>query len=109
MSWKALIASAIVYILGLGAPVVAQAATWSVVASPNPTQNDSLSAVARVPNTTQFWAVGSATNAAGVSQPTIVRTTGSAWSVTGSPTLPSGGGLKDVAALNTTNAWAVGD
>ena len=61
-----------------------------------------------MPNTTQFWAVGSATSAAGISQPTIVRTAGSGWSVTASPTLASGGGLNDVAALNATNAWAVG-
>jgi hypothetical protein len=109
MSLKTLIASAIVYTVGLATPTVAQAATWSVVASPNPTQNDSLTAVAWVPNTTQFWAVGSAMNAAGVSQPTIVRTTGSGWSVVVSPSLPGGGGgLNDVAALNTTNAWAVG-
>jgi len=108
MSRKVLLALVGACVLGLGLPVAAQAATWSVVASTNPTQNDALSAVARVPNTTQFWAVGSATNTAGVSQPTIVRTTGSGWSVTASPTIPGGGVLLDVAALNTTNAWAVG-
>jgi hypothetical protein len=108
MSRKNLLAALGACLAALGAPAVAQAATWSVIGSPNPTQNDSLNGVARVPGTTQFWAVGTATNAAGVSQPTIVRTTGSTWSMLASPALPTGGGLNDVAALSTTNAWAVG-
>ncbi len=94
-------------------------ARWQIVSSPPlpPTTNQhnggSLSAVTRIPGTTQLWAVGRWQEAVSMNpgKPLIERWNGTAWQIVPSPALPSGamgGGWSGVVALSATNAWAVG-
>lgn len=90
-------------------------ANWSVVESPalDAVQGE-LFAVARIPSSRQFWAVGSLLKAPRPSyeQPLIERWDGAAWQVVPSPALPQGalgGILKGVTAVSATEAWAVGN
>ncbi len=93
---------------------------WQVITSPVPAQAtaSSFTALARIPGTSQLWAVGSVrygpppSGGIGYFQPLIERWTGSAWQVITAPTPPSGslaGSLNGVVALSATDAWAVGD
>ncbi len=89
---------------------------WKIVANPAlPGVTDSLlSAVTRIPNSNQLWAVGFALTGPrpAYEQPLIERWDGAAWKVVASPTLPSGAfgaKLHSVVALSATNAWAVGE
>lgn len=90
--------------------------SWQVVANPTlPGVSDSeLDAVARIPGTSQLWAVGYVLRGPrpAYNQPLIERWAGSAWQVIAVPALPSGafgGELRGVVALSPTDAWAVGN
>lgn len=89
---------------------------WKIVANPAlPGVTEGLLyAVAHVPGSDQFWAVGYALTGPrpAYEQPLIERWDGSAWQVVASPTLPSGalgGRLHGVTARAANDIWAVGD
>jgi hypothetical protein len=88
---------------------------WHLVSRPLPlaATNGVLSAVARIPSTTQLWAVGawSKYSIPSLPQPLMERWDGMSWQFVSSPALPSdalGGSWNGVVALSATNAWAVG-
>ena len=80
---------------------------WSVVPTPDPSTNDWLQSVVRVPGTATLWAVGSAVTATtnvGIAE----RWTGSAWQAV-TPVQPGdASNLQGVAAAPGA-VWAVGD
>jgi hypothetical protein len=83
---------------------------WSVVASPNAsTQTNLLSGVTAI-SATDVWAVGDFINAGGAFQTLTEHWDGTAWNIVSSP---SGGGpnaeLRGVAAVSSSDVWAVGD
>jgi len=94
------------------APAVAQAqaAPWTVVPSPNASPgNNELHAVASV-SANDVWAVGTSENTLGNSQTLILHWDGTAWSIVPSPTTGMvEGNLFGVAAVSTSDVWAVGD
>src|SRR6266567_860302 len=92
------------------APAVAQAAAWTVVQSPNAsTGNNELQAVASV-SANDVWAVGTSENTLGNDQTLILHWDGTAWSIVASPTTGIvEGNLLGVAAVATSDVWAVGD
>lgn len=107
--WKTAgaVASALTLVLYAAAP--ASAATWSVVPSPNLTQFDNVLWGVDALSPTSAWAVGRAdTGTVPTSRPVIERWNGTSWSVAPSPLPPGGGELRDVDALSTTQALAVG-
>jgi hypothetical protein len=80
---------------------------WSVVPTPNPTANDALRSVIRVPGTATLWAVGSAVNATG-SAGVAMRWNGAAWRSV-PPAQPSHGVSLGGVAAAPGGIWAVGD
>lgn len=80
---------------------------WSVVPTPNPTGNDWLSSVIRVPGSATVWAVGSATNAQGAVG-IAERWNGTAWQSV-PPVEPSGSVNLDGVAATPGAVWAVGE
>ena len=85
----------------------AQAAPWSVVASPNAsTGNNQLNAVAGI-SASDVWAVGSAETASGNDQPLAEHWDGTAWGIVPTPAVVTGG-LSGVAAISSTDVWAGG-
>jgi len=84
--------------------------TWSVANSPSPSGFDVLNAVSAV-SSTDAWAVGQSGDP-GLPEPgrqaLIEHWDGSAWSVVPSPTTAQDEILVDVAAVSSTDAWAVG-
>ena len=89
---------------------------WHLVTPPMPqgATNGTLSTVARIPGTNQFWAVGgwSKYSVPSLPQPLLERWNGTTWQLATSPALPSGaigGSWSGVVALSATNAWAVGN
>jgi hypothetical protein len=92
-------------------PAVASAATWRVIASPNTNgYKNYLNHVARVPGTTQFWAVGNTQDGlgGGTRHSLIERTLGSSWTLVSSPDPVGDSELHGVTATSTNDAWAVG-
>src|SRR6266568_5558427 len=92
------------------APAVAQGqAAWTVVPSPSPgVAGNVLPAVASV-SANDVWAVGEATDATGRQLTLTEQWNGTAWSVVASPNVGSGFNvLLAVAAVSTTDVWAVG-
>ena len=87
----------------------AQAATWTVIPTPNATPFDNVlwGVDALSPNTA--WAVGHAdTGTVPTRRPVVQRWNGSNWASVANP-LPLGGGeLRDVDAISASRAWAVG-
>src|SRR6266700_3094663 len=100
---------AVVLLALLLAPAVAQAAAWSVVASPNATPgNNELHAVASI-SANDVWAVGTSENTLGNDQTLILHWDGTVWSIVASPTTGMvEGNLLGVAAVATNDEWAVG-
>ena len=88
---------------------VAQAAAWTVVPSPSPgVESNVLSAVASV-SANDVWAVGEATDATSRQLTLTEHWNGTAWSVVASPNVGSANNnLLAVAAVSTTDVWAVG-
>jgi hypothetical protein len=83
---------------------------WAVVPSPNAsTQNNHLDGVTAI-SASDVWAVGDFQNASGVFQTLTEHWDGTAWIIVPSPsgTGPEAG-LLAVAAVSTSNVWAVGD
>jgi len=95
----------------LGVPS-AYAASWQIVASPNPTINDGFAGLTAI-SPTSIWAVGSATNqnSAGMLSGTLIADyNGSSWQAVPSPN-PAGSrynNLTGVSATSASDAWAVG-
>jgi len=91
------------------APAVAEAAAWTVVKSPSPgVAGNVLPAVASV-SANDVWAVGEATDATGRQLTLTEHWNGTAWSVVASPNVGSANNtLLAVAAVSTTDVWAVG-
>jgi hypothetical protein len=81
--------------------------SWSVVPTPNPSGNDWLQSIIRVPGTTTLWAVGSAITPTGVIGITE-RWTGSAWQAI-APVRPSGESNLEGVAAAPGGVWAVGE
>ena len=101
--------------LGLAAGVVAgvvmltasaDAAVWQVApsASPNPYKNF-LTAVARVPGTSQFWAAGYTLDQAGPAHSLIETSSGAGFSVSPIPRMGRFEQLLGVAAASPAHAW----
>lgn len=83
--------------------------SWSAVPSPNPNSINELSDVVRVSPTSQLWAVGYTRQGGAVQQTLIEHWNANTWSVVNSPNpSTSGNGLNGIAAISTTNIWAVG-
>jgi hypothetical protein len=84
-------------------------AAWSQVPSPNPgPKGDWLNSVSAV-SPKDAWAVGGASNSAGVGENLILHWNGTAWSRVSSPRPSStGAGLIGVDAISGSRAWAVG-
>ncbi len=81
---------------------------WTVVSSPNVNGNGSVDAVAAVSGS-DVWAVGSYSNAQDFPQTLIEHWNGTVWSVVASPNGSSGyNGLLGVAAVSSSDVWAVG-
>jgi hypothetical protein len=94
--------------LAMAAPAAA-AAGWTRVSVPQTGNNTELNAVS-ARTSTDAWAVGVQFGAAGQTPPPPVayRWTGSAWSLTATPSLGVNAGLNAVSASSASDAWAVG-
>ena len=85
----------------------------SIVASPSPGQvGNQLSGVVSL-SASNAWAVGGASSAVGhpptlQSQPLVMHWDGAAWRSIHTAALVAGGALSGVAAVSSTNMWAVG-
>ena len=104
------VASLALALLVPATPAGAQA-SWTVVASPNPSSVASaLQDVVIVPSTTVAWAVGYRYDSTVAAYRTLtMRNTGSGWSVVPSPNQGTGyNQLKKVDATATNNVWALG-
>ena len=91
------------------AALPAGAATWAVIRSPNATAFDNVLWGVDALSPISAWAVGHAdTGTLPTRRPIVQRWNGAGWIGAPSP-LPAGGGeLRDVDALSTSTAWAVG-
>ncbi len=93
------------------APAAAQgqAAPWAVVKSPNASSgNNELFGAASI-SAKDVWAVGDFVAASGVKQTLTLHWNGKKWRVVASPNASSGNNtLRAVAAVSTTDVWAVG-
>jgi hypothetical protein len=107
----ACVAAAVIIPVMAGA-LPAYAASWQIVASPNPTINDGFASLTTV-SATNIWAVGSATNqnSSGILSTTLIANyNGSSWQVVPSPN-PAGSrynNLYGAAATGASDVWAVG-
>jgi hypothetical protein len=83
---------------------------WAVVPSPNASaQNNHLDGVTAI-SVNDVWAVGDFQNASGVFQTLTEHWDGTAWRIVASPSgAGPEAGLLGVAAVSTSNVWAVGD
>lgn len=83
---------------------------WSIVKSPNVgSYTNYLDSVATV-SAHNIWAVGLYTNKSQIGQTLIEHWNGTKWSIIASPDAGSGfNSLQGVAALSSTDVWAVGD
>ncbi len=86
--------------------------SWSIVSSPNPAKKtgdyDSLQGVAAV-STSNVWAVGYSGNLSVYADQTLIEHwNGSAWSMVSSPNPYMTQDLYSVAAVSTSDIWAVG-
>ncbi|MGH2636314.1 MAG: hypothetical protein ACRDHU_09265, partial [Actinomycetota bacterium] len=104
-------------LVGIGAAVIAlmlaappaDAATWTVTRSPNATPFDNVLWGVDALSPTSAWAVGHAdTGTLPTRRPVVQRWNGASWASTPSPLPPGGGELRDVDALSSSSAWAVG-
>jgi hypothetical protein len=87
----------------------AYAASWQIVASPNPTGNDGFSTLTAI-SAANLWAVGSATSLSSTSTTLIAHYNGTSWRVVSSPN-PAGGRYDDLTGVSGTSAsdiWSVG-
>jgi hypothetical protein len=83
--------------------------SWTVIPSPNPgSALDVLFAVARVPGTSQVWAVGEEGSSPPAFQALIERWNGTAWTVVTSPSPSPYQDFLRAVATHSTEAWAVG-
>ena len=84
-------------------------ASWSVIASPNPSSfGNSLNGVTAV-SASNLWAVGFQNDSSGIQQALIEQWNGSSWNVVSSPSPSSSGyALNGVAAVGGSSIWAVG-
>ena len=84
--------------------------SWSVVSSPNVgTNSNVLYAVAKVPNSSQLWAVGDYWDTNSTFQPLIEVWNDNSWSVVPNPNLGTTDNLlSGVTSLSAHNVWAVG-
>jgi hypothetical protein len=104
--------AAAVAITFMASALSAYAASWQIVASPNPTVNDGFATLTAV-SPTDIWAVGSDTNqnSSGMLSATMIANyNGSSWQVVPSPN-PSGSRynyLNGVSATSASDIWAVG-
>jgi hypothetical protein len=101
--------SALVGIAVLSVASPASAATWASVPSPNLTQfhNVLWGVDGLAPDSA--WAVGRAdTSTIPINRPVIERWNGTRWTISPSPLPPGGGELRDVDAVTSSAAWAVG-
>jgi hypothetical protein len=82
---------------------------WNVVPSPNLGLGGFLSSVAPIPDTRNWWSVGF--GYVGSTRPTLIEYwTGQVWKIAPSPSPGSLDSLLNgIAALSTSDAWAVGD
>jgi hypothetical protein len=82
---------------------------WKIVASPNADSGNDLLSVAAI-SANDVWAVGSSTNKQGtLSQTLTEHWNGSKWSIVSSPNVGSYSNvLNGVAAVSSTDVWAVG-
>src|SRR4029453_19229936 len=102
--WSTLLAVAL---LALATP--AAAATWTAVSSPTLPRFSTVLWGPDALSTSSAWAVGRAeTGTLPIHRPVIERWNGSSWSISASPLPPGGGELRDVDAISTGDAWAVG-
>jgi hypothetical protein len=96
-----------VALLSVASP--ASAATWAPVPSPNLTPFDNILWGVDALSPASAWAVGRAdTGTIPTNRPVIERWNGTGWTVSASPLPPGGGELRDVDAISTSTAWAVG-
>ena len=87
----------------------AYAASWQIVASPNPTGNDGLATLTAI-SPANLWAVGSATSLSSSSATLTEHYNGTSWRVVPSPN-PAGGRYDDLTGVSGTSAsdiWSVG-
>src|SRR6516162_6286500 len=87
----------------------AYAASWQIVASPNPTGNDGLATLTEI-SPANLWAVGSATSLSSSSATLTAHYNGKSWKVVPSPN-PAGGRYDNLTGVSGTSAsdiWSVG-
>lgn len=83
----------------------AHAAVWSQVSVPQSSSAEVLTAITRVPGSTQLFAVGDS----GGPAPVILRMSSGKWATVSGPTPPTPGGpLTRVTALTASDVWAAG-
>jgi hypothetical protein len=82
---------------------------WSVVASPNAGSGSNVFFGVTADSASDVWAVGEFTNSSSVNQTLTEHWNGTTWSVVASPNMGSGNNaLTGVAAVSTSDVWAVG-
>ncbi len=83
---------------------------WSVVTSPNVSgANQDILRGAATTSSTDMWAAGRSKVSDGVKRTLIEHWNGSSWQIVSSPNLnDEGDGLDSVAAISSSDAWAVG-
>lgn len=87
----------------------AQAATWTVSRTPNDTPFDNVLWGVDALSPNRAWAVGHAdTGMAPTRQPVVQRWNGTSWRSTANSRPVGGGELRDVDAISSRSAWAVG-
>jgi hypothetical protein len=82
--------------------------SWSIVASPSGSGDNSLRAVTTVPATHELWAVGYYNGFGSSSLALIEHYDGTSWSLVSSPTIGTGDVLYGVTALASDDVWAAG-
>lgn len=85
-------------------------ATWTIITSPNVSSVDNHLVAVTALSDTDIWAVGNTTNpSTSVDQTLTMHWNGSAWTIISSPNIgTSSNDLHAVAALSSTDVWAVG-
>jgi len=109
-SFRGMLAVAAAMIVPVVAGVMpAYAASWQIVASPNPTGNDGFATLTAI-SPTNLWAVGSATSLSSSSATLTEHYNGLSWQVVPSPN-PVGGRYDNLTGVSGTSAsdiWSVG-
>lgn len=84
--------------------------TWSIVPSANPGTNGNYLVATTAVSSNDVWAVGNTASTSGPEQTLIEHWNGTAWNAVTSPNVGTGNNdFASIAAVSTSNVWAVGE